>query len=104
MAAARAEAEAGRKLVASEASHLESRAASVQAEAAAATEQRISLAARLRDVEQREVGGCGAGRACTSCRAAACRRQWQQHPPGAASCCLARVPCCHVAWVQAARV
>lgn len=96
MAAARAEAEASRKLVASEASHLESRAASVQAsvaayvqqlpvlicaqpcsatqpsrlnscvptccavpavqaEAAAATEQRISMAAKLRDVEQREV-------------------------------------------------
>jgi hypothetical protein len=57
MAAARAEAEASRKLAASEASHLESRAASVQAEATVATEQRISLAAKLRDVEQREVRG-----------------------------------------------
>ena len=57
MASARAEAEASRKLAASETSQLESRAASMQAEAAVATEQRIGLAARLREVEQREVGG-----------------------------------------------
>ena len=57
MASARAEAEASRKLAASEASQLESRAASMQAEAAVATEQRIGLAARLREMEQREVGG-----------------------------------------------
>lgn len=55
MATARAEAEASRKLVESEASQLESRAASVQAEAAVATEQRLSMTAKLRELDQREV-------------------------------------------------
>ncbi len=52
--AAQSQAERLQRKAASEASALESRAVSMQAEAAVATEQRLAAVSKLRDVEQRE--------------------------------------------------
>lgn len=52
--AAQSEAERLQRKAASEATALESRAVSMQAEAAVATEQRLAAVSKLRDVEQRE--------------------------------------------------